>query len=87
MNSVREVLSAQADVAVAASYMFIDQVVGLYVEAGQDAITIGHTHGVVTSEIEDIINLTVEQVVRGLISPEQGAQIIFDYAYEIIAGS
>lgn len=81
MGQVRDALEATADEAVASTFAFISLVSQL-----SDDGAMGHIIGNPRqAEIEDHINHQVERVVMGLVTPEQAAQDMFDFAMFIVS--
>ncbi|MCL2016863.1 MAG: extracellular solute-binding protein [Defluviitaleaceae bacterium] len=78
MEHVRDTLQEEAEPIIAETYAFISMLGDL--GAGMGVIVGNPAQG----EVEDFANLLLEQVVFGMITPEQAAQQLFDFALSVI---
>ena len=80
MEHVREVLRPQATVNIAETYGFIDLIGEL---GGGTAHVLGNPR---QAEVEDFLNRSViDRLVLGMITPEEAAQEVFDFALQVVS--
>jgi len=80
MEHVRAVLRPQATANIAETYSFIDMLGDL---GGETANVLGNPR---QAEVEDFINdSVVDRLVLGMITPEQAAQEVFDFALQVVS--